>query len=249
MSTNIHTRARQPQGRPTGGQFAEETKAASGIALDASGQAPACATCDQPTETGVDGSVRHLTLGGQYDHDADTDHEALVEADHPTWSGQQVEDFVESTSDHLVGALDRFEVAEREVDYVFYPTITGDHEQDERFYPDDVDGDYDEDAIERLRQEYSRFVTDHSHLIDAALRLRPDLYGQRKAKVAEDFMASRTRGTGEGFAYRSMGRVGERLHAAADAYPDVRPRYDHEDGVIDILEVPKGTNPHQPYLD
>lgn len=38
MSINARDRARQPQGRPTGGQFAEETKAASGIALP-SGQA------------------------------------------------------------------------------------------------------------------------------------------------------------------------------------------------------------------
>src|SRR5690625_7645794 len=38
MSINARDRARQPQGRPTGGQFAEETKAASGIALPA-GQA------------------------------------------------------------------------------------------------------------------------------------------------------------------------------------------------------------------
>ena len=35
MSTNTHDRARQPKGRPTGGQFAEEARAASGIALGA----------------------------------------------------------------------------------------------------------------------------------------------------------------------------------------------------------------------
>ena len=84
MSTHAQDRARQPKSRPTGGEFAETTRPASGIALAGSHEAGACLTCAQPTETDANGVTYHLTLDGEYDHEADADHVALPDI-HTDW--------------------------------------------------------------------------------------------------------------------------------------------------------------------
>ncbi|MGC0252628.1 hypothetical protein [Pseudactinotalea sp. Z1748] len=253
MST--HDIPRQPSGQPTGGQFAETSKPSSGLALAGDDSPGTCLQCGGPTEIDSGEVSYHLSEDGEFDYAADADHVALSDnglqattvAAHPSWAPEEVDRFVDRGSDWLLDALERFPVDEPEVEYTRYPIVAGEHITETPVHPEDVGGQWAPGDVERLEGEFRQFVEQNSHLIDAAMRQRPKWYGDSPSKFARDFMLSRTAGS-EGFAQRNLYQVGTDLHEAASAYPDVRPQFDEEEGLVRIVEVPKSTNPYRPYF-